>query len=381
MGNILNNQNKIFLVTIFCNTPNLNTYRGQKYEEEIREEMLELCYTASLDVVNKGDPVVIILKEINPKTFISRGNIDNIKEKIKNYKIQFLGINIDISPSQQKNLNSLFNVKVITKTEIIYEIFYRRASSSVSKIQIELANLKYIKSRLVGSYEDFDRIRGGIGIKGGAGETKLEIDRRNIDKRISLLKKKLSKIEKHFHLIYGSHRDIYTVSIVGYTNAGKSTLLNALTNADQLEEDLLFSTLEVKSKKLFFNSELSILLVDTIGFIRDLPHHLVESFKTTLLEIKYSKLLLHVVDASSEFIEDHIETVNNTLEDINCKDIPRILVFNKCDKIDPIILDNLKIKFPDSFFISAKNKTNLFELKDFLYKYFYSLKKIEKRGK
>lgn len=374
---LINNQNNIFLVTVFLNTPKINNYRGEKYEDEINLEMQELCYTASLNVVNKDDPTVIVLKEINPKTFITSGHIQKIKEKLKNYSCQFIGLNIDISPSQQKNLNSIFNIKVITKSEIIYEIFYRRASSSVSKIQIELANLKYIKSRLAGSYDDYDRIRGGIGVKGGAGETKLEIDRRNVDKRIANLKKNLKKIENHYHLIYGAHKDIYTVSIVGYTNAGKSTLLNSLTNANQLEEDLLFSTIEVKSKRLFFNNDLSILLVDTIGFIRDLPHHLVESFKTTLLEIKYSKILLHVVDITSDFIEDHIDTVNKTLEEIGCSDIPRILVFNKIDKVSENLYENMKIKYPDAFFVSAKNRTNLKELKDFLYNFFYSLKKLE----
>lgn len=369
--------NRIFLITIFINTDKLKNYKGKSFEEEINNEMIELCYTANLEVINKNEPFVIILKNINPKTFIGSGNIAKIKESSKKYKYEFIGLNLDISPSQQKNLSSIFNCKVITKSEIIYEIFYRRASSSVSKIQIELANLKYIKSRLAGSYEDYDRIRGGIGIKGGAGETKLEIDRRNINRRISYLKSSLKKLEKHFELILNSHKDIYTVSIVGYTNAGKSTLLNALTNANQIEEDLLFSTLETKSKRLFLNKDLSIIIVDTIGFIRDLPHHLVESFKTTLMEIKYSKLILHVVDISSEFYEDHIDTVNKTLEEIDCDKIPKILVFNKIDKIDNFKIENYKKLWRDSFFISAKNKENIDELKGFLEKFFLSHKSLK----
>jgi len=369
--------NRIFLITIFINTDKLKNYKGKSFEEEINNEMIELCYTANLEVINKNEPFVIILKNINPKTFIGSGNIAKIKESSKKYKYEFIGLNLDISPSQQKNLSSIFNCKVITKSEIIYEIFYRRASSSVSKIQIELANLKYIKSRLAGSYEDYDRIRGGIGIKGGAGETKLEIDRRNINRRISYLKSSLKKLEKHFELILNSHKDIYTVSIVGYTNAGKSTLLNALTNANQIEEDLLFSTLETKSKRLFLNKDLSIIIVDTIGFIRDLPHHLVESFKTTLMEIKYSKLILHVVDISSEFYEDHKDTVNKTLEEIDCDKIPKILVFNKIDKIDNFKIENYKKLWRDSFFISAKNKENIDELKGFLEKFFLSHKSLK----
>lgn len=369
--------NRIFLITIFINTDKLKNYKGKSFEEEINNEMIELCYTANLEVINKNEPFVIILKNINPKTFIGSGNIAKIKESSKKYKYEFIGLNLDISPSQQKNLSSIFNCKVITKSEIIYEIFYRRASSSVSKIQIELANLKYIKSRLAGSYEDYDRIRGGIGIKGGAGETKLEIDRRNINRRISYLKSSLKKLEKHFELILNSHKDIYTVSIVGYTNAGKSTLLNALTNANQIEEDLLFSTLDTKSKRLFLNKDLSIIIVDTIGFIRDLPHHLVESFKTTLMEIKYSKLILHVVDISSEFYEDHIDTVNKTLEEIDCDKIPKILVFNKIDKIDNFKIENYKKLWRDSFFISAKNKENIDELKGFLEKFFLSHKSLK----
>jgi GTPase len=191
-----------------------------------------------------------------------------------------------------------------------------------------------MRSRLTGSYKGMDRIRGGIGIK-GPGETKLEIDRRTIGRRISRLKGELKNVEKHIRLVYESRKDADTVSIVGYTNAGKTSLLNTLTGSAEKAEDLLFSTVEVRSRRMEDPSGRGIVLSDTIGFIRDLPHHLVESFKTTLMDIKFAGLVLIVLDISSPFVEEHLRTVRKTLEELGCADVPSLIVYNKIDRLDP----------------------------------------------
>ncbi len=341
---------------------------SQFFANECNNELASLCFSANLDVVNLDNLNDYTIKYINPKTYLPKGTIEKIKKEINQYKVDSIVISIEISPSQQKNLTSYFNKKIITKTELIYEIFLERANSSISKIQIELANLKYAKTRLAGSYKGMDRIRGGIGIK-GAGETKLEVDKRNLNKRINKLRKKLKKYEKHYELILDNHKNLNTISLVGYTNAGKSSLLNKLTKANQESKNLLFSTVQVKSKKLFLDIDTSCIVTDTIGFIRDLPTNLVESFKTTLMEIKYSKLLLLVVDINSDFFNDHIDVVKQTLKDIGCENTNIVIVFNKIDIFEGNI-DNLEKRYPGAFFISTKNGDGIEHLKKEISKFF-----------
>lgn len=354
-------------------------FEKENYSEiwatEINNEIISLSKAANIEIINSSNIINFVIKKINPKYFISSGKINEILEIAKEYHPELFILNIDISPSQQKNLTSILGHKIISKTELIYEIFINRANSAISQIQVELANLKYIKSRLVGSYDKYDRIRGGIGIK-GSGEKKLELDRRNLEKRISFLNKKLKKYETHFHTIYKNREHISQISIVGYTNAGKTSLLNKLSHAKQEAKNLLFSTVNTKSKKFYLGNGKYTILSDTIGFIRDLPHNLVDSFKTTLLEIKYSNLLLIVVDSTSDFINDHLKIVFDTLKEIKCDKIPYILVFNKIDLIKndySIILNSLKKQYKDAFFISTKTGEGIEELKVYLKNFFKNI--------
>jgi len=344
------------------------------WADEVNKEILSLSNAANIEIINSQNLENIVIKKINPKYYIGQGKILEVLEKSKSFHPELFVLNIDISPSQQKNLTSLLGHKVISKTELIYEIFINRANSSISKIQVELANLKYIKSRLVGSYDKYDRIRGGIGIK-GSGEKKLELDRRNLDKRITFLNKKLKKYETHFHNIYKNRKNIFQVSIVGYTNAGKTSLLNLLCHTNRVSKDLLFSTVDTKSKRFYIGNGKSIILSDTIGFIRDLPPNLIDSFKTTLMEIKYSNLLMIVVDSTSDFISDHLKIVFDTLKQIKCDSIPYILVFNKIDLYNDgdSSLIALKRGYNDAFFISTRTREGVDKLKTYLINFFKNI--------
>jgi GTP-binding protein HflX len=320
---------RVFLVTLVDSSKS-----DPRWGEELNREMCELARSANLDVINPS-PFIQKIRRMDPKTFLTKGILDLLFRMVSEQNPAALLFSRDFSPAQQKNLSAFFassNLRIITKTDLIYEIFLKRASTAPSKIQIELANLKYLRTRLVGSYEGYDRIRGGVGIK-GPGETKLEIDRRSIEKRIHRLTKELAKYESHARMLASSRKGVPSIALVGYTNAGKSTLMNLLTGGNQLAENLLFSTVDVKSRKMDLSPHRSVVVKDTIGFIRELPPYLIESFKTTLLEISYSQLLLLVVDATSPFREVHAVVVRKILSDLGCSEIPRILVYNKMDMI------------------------------------------------
>jgi len=350
---------------------------NENLANEIDQEMRLLSDSAGIDILNE-ERIIIKYRNISPKTFFTKGKIDQIKEYILNVQqntlIQnkteendfVLIFNMDFSPTQIRNCEEIFERKIITKTQLIYQIFLARASSKPAKIQLELANLKYMKSRLAGSYENFDRIRGGIGLK-GPGETKLEVDRRTISKKIKQLEEELKKIEKHLVIQVKNREDQFVFSLAGYTNAGKTSLLNCLTKANQYSDNALFTTVNVKSRSLYLGNGKKIIISDTIGFIRELPIHLVESFKTTLLEIKYSSLIGIVVDSSSPFYKEHIEIVENMLETLKCENIKKIIIFNKIDLLTENELENFKIyndfdfknQNIDVFYISTKTKEGI----------------------
>lgn len=350
---------------------------NENLANEIDQEMRLLSDSAGIDILNE-ERIIIKYRNISPKTFFTKGKIDHIKEYILNVQqntlIQnkteennfVLIFNMDFSPTQIRNCEEIFERKIITKTQLIYQIFLARASSKPAKIQLELANLKYMKSRLAGSYENFDRIRGGIGLK-GPGETKLEVDRRTISKKIKQLEEELKKIEKHLVIQVKNREDQFVFSLAGYTNAGKTSLLNCLTKTNQYSDNALFTTVNVKSRSLYLGNGKKIIISDTIGFIRELPIHLVESFKTTLLEIKYSSLIGIVVDSSSPFYKEHIEIVENMLETLKCENIKKIIIFNKIDLLTENELENFKIyndfdfknQNIDVFYISTKTKEGI----------------------
>lgn len=311
---------------------------------EIDNEMRLLSSSAGITILN-DERFLLKYRNIESRTFFSKGKIEEINQYLLSFENQDYSIifNRDFSPTQIRNCEEIFNKKIITKTELIYQIFLSRCNSKPAKIQLELANLKYLKSRLTGSYDNFDRIRGGIGLK-GPGETKLEVDRRTISKRINKLEKELKNIEKHLNLQIKNREDSFVFSLAGYTNAGKTSILNLLTKAEKLADNALFTTVDVKSKQLYLDNGKKIIISDTIGFIRELPVHLVESFKTTLLEIKASSLIGIVADINSLFYEQHIEIVENMLKQLSCQDIPKIIIFNKIDLLDEDQLETLKTR-------------------------------------
>jgi len=288
----------------------------------------------------------------DPALFAGRGKVEEIAEALRAYDADLVIFNHALSPAQQRNLEKALEHRVIDRTALILDIFSLRARSHEGKLQVELAQLSHLATRLVRGWTHLERQKGGIGLR-GPGETQLETDRRLLADRVRLLKSRLAKIEKQRHTRRRTRerRDVFSVSLVGYTNAGKSTLFNALTRAGAYAADQLFATLDTTSRRMFTGTE-NIVLSDTVGFIRDLPHALVAAFHATLEETAHADLLLHVVDASSEDREAQIGAVNAVLEEIGAANVPRIEVWNKidlthaapvvvrgdCDRIDRVFL-------------------------------------------
>lgn len=303
--------------------------------EKSLEELEELAMTAGAITVG----TMIQNRElVHPGTYIGKGKIQELKELI--WETQATGIICDdeLSPAQLGNLQELLEAKVMDRTLIILDIFAGRASTNEGKIQVELAQLKYRQSRLVGLGRSLSRLGGGIGTR-GPGEKKLEMDRRLIKDRVAQLNKELSEVKRHRQVARDqrSKNLVPVVAIVGYTNAGKSTLLNTLTGANVLEEDQLFATLDPTTRNLPLASKQEILLTDTVGFIRKLPHHLINAFRSTLEEAKYADIILHVVDASNPQHPLQMATVYETLENLGVVDKPIITAFNKVDKVENIV--------------------------------------------
>lgn len=326
-------------------------------------ELRELVETAGAVAVGT---VMQSRETVHPGTYLGKGKLEELKELV--YDLDATGIVCDdeLSPAQMNNLEQELECKVMDRTMVILDIFAGRARTSEGKIQVELAQLKYRAARLVGMRASLSRLGGGIGTR-GPGEKKLEMDRRLIHMRIGQLKSQLDEVQRHRDLIRTQREKNRTrvAAIVGYTNAGKSTLLNQLTGADVLEEDQLFATLDPTTRVLDLPGRQQILLTDTVGFIRKLPHHLIEAFKSTLEEAKYADLILHVVDASNSQKEEHMQVVYDTLRQLGVADKKVITLFNKQDLCEE--KEQLRDFQADHVLhISAKKKQGLEELKKLL---------------
>lgn len=300
--------------------------------EKSLDELEELAQTAGAVTVGR---VIQNLDQIHPGTYVGKGKLDEIKELI--WETEATGIICDdeLSPIQLGNMEDILDTKVMDRTLIILDIFAGRASTNEGKIQVELAQLKYRQSRLTGLGKSLSRLGGGIGTR-GPGEKKLEMDRRLIRDRIAQLNRELKDVKRHREVTreQRSRNKVPVVAIVGYTNAGKSTLLNKLTGAGVLEEDKLFATLDPTTRNLRLPSKQEVLLTDTVGFIRKLPHHLIEAFRSTLEEAKYADIILHVVDASNPQVDEQMYIVYETLTNLEVKNKPIITAFNKQDKVE-----------------------------------------------
>jgi len=314
------------------------------------EELEGLAATAGATVVG-----TLVQKRHNviPATYIGKGKLAELIERVQATDADVVVFDNDLSPAQVRNLEKATTVKVLDRSELILDIFATRARSAEARLQVELAQLEYALPRLRRMWTHLSRYSGGIGLR-GPGETQLEEDRRLVALRIRDLKHRLSEVQARKEREVQSRKEEHTVSLVGYTNAGKSTLMNALTGAGVRTEDKLFSTLDTRTRQWHLRDWGRVLLSDTVGFIRDLPHHLVASFKATLEETRQARLLLHVIDASNPVAETQIQAVNQVLKEIGCSDKPLLLVLNKIDRMtDRSYLDVLQKHHPRAVSISA----------------------------
>ncbi|MEI9918139.1 MAG: GTPase HflX [Bacteroidota bacterium] len=349
--------------------------------EETDEHLAELAFLAETAGITTEKTYVQKLPHPDVRTFVGKGKLDEIKEFVQSNNITSVLFDDDLSPSQLRNLEKEFNpdklepkVRVYDRSLLILDIFLLRAQSAQARTQVELAMNQYLLPRLTRMWTHLERQRGGTGTRGGAGEREIETDRRIIKTRISLLKEELEKIDKQRQTQRKSRSNVVRVALVGYTNVGKSTLMNLLSKANVKAENKLFATVDATVRKVVVN-DIPFLLSDTVGFIRKLPHHLIESFKSTLDEVREADILLHVVDVAHPFHDNHIEVVSKTLAEIGAGNIPVILVLNKIDlleKNDEQHLDELRgyynsHGFSRVVFVSAANKTNLNELRQILY--------------
>ncbi|MBN1789782.1 MAG: GTPase HflX [Bacteroidales bacterium] len=350
--------------------------------EDYLDELAFLVETAGAIPVQR---FIQKLDKPNSSTYIGSGKLDEIKRFVKNHKIDIAVFDDELSPSQIRNIEQELEIRALDRTNLILDIFAHRAKTAYAKTQVELAQYEYLLPRLAGMWTHLERQRGGIGLR-GPGETEIETDRRIIRTKIALLKEELKKIDRQMITQRKNRGKLVRVSLVGYTNVGKSTLMNLLSKSDVFAENKLFATLDATVRKVVIGN-LPFLLSDTVGFIRKLPHHLVESFKSTLDEVREADLLMHVVDISHPGFEEQIGVVNQTLQEINAADKPVLVVFNKTDAytyvkkddddLSPKGRENLtltelenswmaKNNFP-SLFISALRKQNIDELKRMLY--------------
>ena len=328
--------------------------------EEPLDELRRLAETAGANIVHT---VVQNRVSIDPVYYIGKGKASELSRLAKEMDVDVLICDDDLTPAQVKNLEKVIDEKVIDRSELILDIFATRAKTFQAKLQVELAQLEYTKPRLKRMWTHLSRIEGGIGTR-GPGEKQLEVDKRIVSKKIHALRKKLHEIEKRQERLVASREEFFTVSIVGYTNAGKSTLMNTLTEIDTFVEDKLFATLDTKTSVCKLENGKKFLVSDTVGFIKKLPHHLVSSFKATLEEARHADLLLHVVDTSSPAIHNQIEAVNTVLKELGCDNKPTIMVFNKIDAVkDESVIPLLRTHYRDCIIISAKTHQGIEDLK------------------
>lgn len=341
----------------------INKNQSESIVKDYLDELTFLSETAG-GVVKKR--FVQKLENPHPKTFIGSGKIIEVQDYNKKNDISSVIFDDELSPTQQGNLERILRCKIIDRTGLILDIFAQRAQTSYAKNQVELAQYQYLMPRLKGLWTHLERQKGGIGMR-GPGETEIETDRRIVRDKISLLKSKLKNIDKQMSVQRGNRGSLVRVSIVGYTNVGKSTLMNLISKSDVFAEDKLFATLDTTVRKIVVEN-LPFLMTDTVGFIRKLPTQLIESFKSTLNEITESDLVLHVVDISHPNYEDHIESVNVILAQIKCSEKPSLMVFNKIDKISNEELEILKFSLNGNReYVSAFKKINIDSLKKKIY--------------
>ena len=365
---MLEKKEKFYEKVVLIGVINLHQ-TGEKVEEYLKE-LTFLAQTAGGTVLKT---FVQKLNKPNPKTFLGTGKLQEIKEYIDTHKVDSVIFDDELSPAQQKNLEKMLQVKIIDRTRLILDIFAQRAQTSYARTQVELAQYEYLLPRLTGMWTHLERQRGGIGMR-GPGETEIETDRRIIRDKIALLKKKLKAIDKQMATQRGNRGKMVRAALVGYTNVGKSTLMNLLSKSEVFAENKLFATLDTTVRKIVVHN-IPFLLTDTVGFIRKLPTQLIESFKSTLNEVTESDLLLHVVDISHPNFEEHMQTVRQILLEIKAADKPAVIIFNKVDllpetpenKIENLQKTWLAKTDNPVVFISAVKKINIDLLKDTLY--------------
>ena len=350
----------VFIRPKYLNISESN-FTENAYIRDNIEELKNLALSAGADV---REVITHVQEKINSRYYISTGKLEELEEIVNSEEINLVIFDDELNPTQQGNLQDRLKVKVIDRTALILDIFAQRAMSREGKLQVELAQLNYIMPRLRGKGLILSRLGGGIGTR-GPGETKLEIDRRKIRERIGLLEKRIKEIstQRSTQRKLREKSGIFKIALVGYTNSGKSTLLNALTESDVLEKDMLFSTLDSTTRKLKLSEFIDASISDTVGFIEKLPHQLIAAFRSTLEEVVKAELLLIVVDISNPNYEKHIISVKKVLDELQIKDKKIYIVFNKTDIADnKLIINDARVKYRDSVFISAKNRKGLDEL-------------------
>lgn len=353
----------------------------EELSEEYLDELEFLALTAGVLSVKRFTQKI---QMPNPRTYVGKGKMEEIKEFIDANDIEVAIFDDELSPSQLRNIERVFEIKVLDRNNLILDIFASRARTSHAKAQVELAQMQYMLPRLTRLWTHLDRQKGGVGMR-GPGETEIETDRRVIQHKISLLKKQLIDIDKQMAIQRGNRGQLVRVALVGYTNVGKSTIMNLLSKSDVFAENKLFATLDTTVRKVVIQN-LPFLLTDTVGFIRKLPHQLVESFKSTLDEVREADLLVHILDISHDNFEEHYSVVKQTIAEIDDTEKPMILVFNKLDAYQPVDVEDEatgkmvtpsieemkktwmgKMEEKNCVFISAQEKENIEEFKDILY--------------
>lgn len=369
---------KVVLVGVITSTQN------EEKVNEYLDELAFLTYTAGGEVIKRFTQR---MEAPHPKTFIGTGKMEELAQFVEENDIGTVIFDDELTPAQQNNIEKILRKKILDRTTLILDIFAQRAQTSYARTQVELAQYQYLLPRLTGLWTHLERQRGGIGMR-GPGETEIETDRRIVRDRIALLKRKLETIDKQMATQRGNRGALVRVALIGYTNVGKSTLMNLISKSDVFAEDKLFATLDTTVRKVVIGN-LPFLLSDTVGFIRKLPTQLIESFKSTLDEVRDADLLLHIVDISHPNFEEHIASVNQILSEIKSLDKPTIMVFNKIDAYthqeieqDDLLTERTSRHFTleewkqtwmnrmngDTLFISAINKENIEEFREKVYK-------------